>query len=311
VLAEGVAAEGPAAEELEHHAETELTKLRAALSMEPGPEWLDADKNQRAASTVGAGGQGALSPSVILTFRWGAGQALVTGAPVQFGFVRGGGTLTAQVNTNDWGQANCILAGLEDPGVESVVRASLVYRVRGFAYAFEGVSRDFVYAPPARKAAILALERAGERVVENPLILDAVFNRLKGLDFDFSQYDGQLLGEEFQAVFGGEPQAVRRLALAKEVSYLVVALNDAHQLSQVELEGRKYNIWKSRVTATTRLVRVAAGKVLYSATVQDAGGQGGSAEKAALDGLRNAASAMGERIAGDLQEIRRLLAGGQ
>ena len=312
VLAEGESSRDAAAEELKRSAETELAKIKAGLAMEPGTEWLDANKNQLTASSVNVGGQSSLNPSVILTLNYGgAGKALVTAAPVQFEFVRGGGVLTAFVNTNDYGQANCSLASLEDTEAESVIRASLVYRTRGFAYAFEGVSREFVYSPPARKAAILVLERAGNRPAEDPVILDSVYNELKEVSFDFSQYNGQLLGEEFLAVFGGDPQAIRRLGLQKEVSYLVMVLNDGYGVSQVELAGKKYNIWKSQTTATTRLIRVADGKVMYSGTVQAVAGQGGSAEKASLDGLRNAASAMADKIAQDLPEIQRVLSGRQ
>ena len=312
VLAEGESSRDAAAEELKRSAETELAKIKAGLAMEPGTEWLDANKNQLTASSVSVGGQSSLNPSVILTLNYGgAGKALVTAAPVQFEFVRGGGVLTAFVNTNDYGQANCSLASLEDTEAESVIRASLVYRTRGFAYAFEGVSREFVYSPPARKAAILVLERAGNRPAEDPVILDSVYNELKEVSFDFSQYNGQLLGEEFLAVFGGDPQAIRRLGLQKEVSYLVMVLNDGYGVSQVELAGKKYNIWKSQTTATTRLIRVADGKVMYSGTVQAVAGQGGSAEKASLDGLRNAASAMADKIAQDLPEIQRVLSGRQ
>ena len=54
---------------------------------------------------------------------------------------------------------------------------------------------------------------------------------------------------------------------------------------------------------------MADGKVMYSGTVQAVAGQGGSAEKAALDGLRNAAAAMADKIAQDLAEIQRVLSG--
>jgi hypothetical protein len=312
VLAEHAAAaeRSAQAEELRLRAETELAKVRAGLAMESGTEWLDANKNQVAASSVSVGGEKALNPSVILTLNYGgAGKALVTGAPVQFEFVKGGGLLTAFVNTNDYGQAGCNLARLDNPDSESVVRASLVYKIKGFTYAFEGLTKDFVYAPPSRKATILVMERAGGKAVEDPVILDAVFNKLKGVAFDFSQYDGRLLGEEFLRVFGGDPQAIRSLGLEKEVSYLVMVLNDGYNVSQIELQGKKYNIWKSQTTATTRLIRVADGKIRYSGTVQAVGGQGGTAEKAVLDGFRCAAAAMADKIAKDLGELQEVLAG--
>jgi len=310
VLAEGVSAKDPAAEELKRRAETELAKIRAGLAMETGTEWQDANKNQLTASSVNVGGEKTLNPSVILTLNYGGtGKALITGAPIQFEFVKGGGLLTAFVNTNDYGQANCNLARLDSPNSENLIRASLLYKVKGFTYAFEGVTKDFVYAPPARKATILVMERAGAKVAEDPVILDAVFNRLKGVTFDFSQYNGKLLGEQFLTVFGGDPQAIRKMGLEKEVSYLVMVLNDGYNVSQVELQGKKYNIWKSQTTATTRVIRVADGKIMYSGTVQAVAGQGGSVEKAALDGFRSAAAAMADKIAQDLAEIERVLAG--
>ncbi len=106
---------------------------------------------------------------MILTLNYGgAGKALVTGAPIQFEFIQGGGVLTAFVNTNDYGQANCNLASLDNPNSENIIRASLVYKTRGFAYAFEGVTKDFVYAPPARRATILVMERAGPSSPRTP-----------------------------------------------------------------------------------------------------------------------------------------------
>jgi hypothetical protein len=310
VLAEGASAAGPEAGELKLRAETELAKIRAGLALEAGTEWLDANKNQRIASSVSVGGQNGPNPSVILTLNYGgAGKALVTGAPIQFAFVQGGGVLAALVNTNDYGQANCNLASLDSTDTESIIRASLVYRIKGFAYVFEGVSRDFVYAPPARKATILALERAGAAIVEDPVVLHAVYGKLKAVAFDFSFFNGKLLGEEFLAVFGGDPQAIKKLGLETDVSYLVMLLNDAHNVSQVELQGKKYNIWKSQASCSARVIRVADGKVLYSGLVQAVAGQGGTSEKAALDGLRNAAAAMQDKVARDLPEIERALAG--
>jgi hypothetical protein len=43
--------------------------------------------------------------------------------------------------------------------------------------------------------------------------------------------------------------------------------------------------------------------------VQAVAGQGGTSEKAALDGLRNAAAAMQDKVAQELPEIGRALAG--
>jgi hypothetical protein len=290
-------------------AETELTKIAAGLEMEPGTEWVDANKNQVSASSVDVGTENSLNPSVILTYNFGSGKALITGAPIYFEFVQGSGLLTNFVATNDYGQSNCAIARLDNPNSENIVRASLVYRVKGFSYPFDGITKDFVYVPPARKATILVMEKAGERIQDDPVILDSVYNRLKDMAFDFSQYNGVLLGDAFMKVFGGDPAAIKSMGLEKEVSYLVMVLNDGYYVNQVELNGKKYNIFKSQTTATTRIIRVSDGKIMYSGTVQAVGGQGGSEDKAILDGFRNAAQAMAEKLGADYTEIDGVLAG--
>jgi len=290
-------------------AETELTKIAAGLEMEPGTEWVDANKNQISASSIDVGSEYALNPSIILTYNFGSGKALITGAPIYFEFVQGSGLLTNYVVTNDYGQSNCAIARLDDPNGENIVRASLVYRVKGYTYRFQGITKDFVFVPPARKATILVMEKAGEQIQGDPVILDSVYNRLKDMAFDFSQYNGVLLGDAFMKVFGGDPNEIRRMGLEKEVSYLVMVLNDGYYVNQVELGGKKYNIFKSQTTATTRIIRVSDGKIMYSGTVQAVGGQGGSEDKAILDGFRNAAQAMAEKLDSDYPEIDRVLAG--
>ncbi len=292
-------------------AETELTKIAAGLEMEPGTEWMEANKNQISASSIDVGTENSLNPSVILTYNFGSGKALITGAPIYFEFVQGSGLLTNFVATNDYGQSNCAIARLDNPNGENIVRASLVYRVKGYSYPFQGITKDFVFVPPARKATILVMEKAGDRIQEDPVILDSVYNRLKEMAFDFSQYNGVLLGDAFMKVFGGDPSEIRRMGLEKEVSYLVMVLNDGYYVNQVELGGKKYNIFKSQTTATTRIIRVSDGKIMYSGTVQAVGGQGGSEEKAVLDGFRNAAQAMAEKLDADYPEIDSALAGQQ
>jgi len=292
-------------------AETELTKIAAGLEMEAGTEWVDANKNQISASSIDVGTENGLNPSVILTYNFGSGKALITGAPIYFEFVQGSGLLTNFVATNDYGQSNCSIARLENPNSENIIRASLVYRVKGYSYPFQGITKDFVYVPPARKATILVMEKAGEMIQDDPVILDSVYNRLKDMAFDFSQYNGVLLGDAFMKVFGGDPNEIKRMGLEKEVSYLVMVLNDGYYVNQVELGGKKYNIFKSQTTATTRIIRVSDGKIMYSGTVQAVGGQGGSEDKAILDGFRNAAQAMAEKLDADYPEIDSVLAGQQ
>lgn len=312
LLAEGSALADPPAQarELMYAAETELAKIGAALELEAGSEWIDAEKRQVPASSLDVGTPKGLNPNVILTINLGSGKGLISGAPVTFEFAKGSGVLTAFVNTNDYGQANCVITRLDKPAEESIVRASVAYRAGGYTYLFKGLDKDFVYLPPSRKATILVFEKAKEPITGDPVILDAVYNRLKDVAFDFSHYNGILLGDAFLKVFGGDLKEIRRLGLEQGVSYLVMVFNDGYAVNQIEMGGKKYNIYKSQTTATTRIIRVADGKILYSAAVQGIAGQGGDERKAILDGFRAAAQAMSDKLGSEMTRIMEVLSGG-
>ncbi len=271
-------------------------------------EWVDANKNQLTGSTLAVGSPGALQPSVVLSYNMGRGRTLVPGAPIVFEFVKGDGTLTGFVSTNEYGQATCSVARLGSDTGESVVRAALAVTVNGYTWRPQGIERDFVFVPPVRRATILALERFPKGTNQPPVILDPVYNALKAVAFDFSHYDGVLMGDSFVRVFSGDPKAIQALGVEKDVSYLVTVLNDCTAVNQVVVDGKTYNIFRSQTTATARIIRVADGKILYSAAVQSVQGQGGDAAKAAQDGLRKAAAEMAERLSRDLREISAVLA---
>ena len=112
-------------------------------------EWLDENKNQLTGSTLDIGSPGAMQPSVILSYNMGRGRTLVPAAPVVFQFVKGGGTLTGYVTTNEYGQATCSVASLDSQAGESVIRASVVFRVNDFSWAPQGLEKDFVFVPPS------------------------------------------------------------------------------------------------------------------------------------------------------------------
>ncbi len=291
-----------------NRAEKELTTIGSALSLDSGTEWLDENKNQILASVLDVGTPSALQPSVILAYNMGRGRTLVAGAPIVFEFIKGSGTITAYVTTNEYGQANCSVAKLDSQTTEQVIRASLVYRVNGFTYRFQGVEKDFAFVPPVLRATILVLERSTSGASRSPVILDPVYNTLKGVTFDFSQYDGTLLGDDFDKVFKGDPKAIKALAMKKDVSYLVMVLNDCYSAVQIELDGKKYNLYKSQTTATTRIIRVADGKIMYAGEVPGVAGQGGSLEQAVLDGQKKAATEMAAKLKSDIQEINTALA---
>lgn len=303
-------AAGSDVDEIAGRAGTELAKLGAALSLEAGPEWIDEANNQRTGSTLEVGTPRALQPSVILTYNMGRGRSLVAGAPVAFSFEHGGGTLTAAVNTNALGQATCSLGRFDSAASEQVVRAAVEFRVEGFAYRFEGVTKDFAYAPPGRSAVIVALERTPTGVVQPPVILDAVFNALKNVHLDFSHYDGALAPDRFLKCFAGDPASIKALGLENNTVYLVMVLNECPLPVQIVVQGKAMNMWKASASATVRLIRAADGKILFSA-IAEASGQGNTSEKAAHDGLARAVPETLTMIKSRLAEINAALGEGK
>jgi hypothetical protein len=296
-------------------AEEELTRIGSALSLTAGVEWMDADKNQVPGSTLDIGTPKARSPSVTVTYSYGGSKATVNGAPVVFEFAKGSGVLVTPVTTNEYGQANTTVTSLDSVKTENIVRATVSYRVKGYSYTFKGATRDFAYLPPVRKATILVLQRAtfedGKTVVsDDPVIANEVQNVLVKVDFQFTQYNGKLLGDQFSKVYGGDVTATKALGAELGVSYLVMVLSDCYYIKQVELNGKKYEIYKSKTNATTKIIRVDDGAILYSSTVQSIDGQANTPDKAAIDGFRNTATKAAEQLTGKVGEISKALVGG-
>jgi hypothetical protein len=298
------------ASELANQAQTELTKMESAIAIEPDSAWLGDDMMQKFGTTLDL----SLQPAVMITYRGETGRSLVSNVPVSFEFVAGSGILTAVVNTDEFGTASCNIARLDNSQEENIVRASLVIRAEGYTYRFKGVERDFIYRPPSRKATILVLERSPLGVSDDPFIMDPVFNRIKELEFDFSLYNGVLSPDDFMRVYEGELKTIERLGLAEDVSYLVVVLNDSYSVRQVELDGKKYNIFVSEARATTRIVRVGDGKIMFQVAVERSKrdsnhGQGGSEEKAVWDVQDKISADMADALENNFAEIREVMLG--
>jgi len=300
----------PQAEEVAQAAQIELAKLQTSIALEADPVWLDDSMNQKVGSTLNI----ELGPVVILTWRTPTGRSLISNAPIRFEFIKGSGTVTEEVNTNSYGQASCGIGSFAQPQKEQVIRASLTITVGSFVHRMEGVYRDFLYAPPANRATILVLERSKQGVSEDPYILPPVFEILRKLDYDFSLYNSYLSAENFTHIYAGRRESIKRLGLEEGISYLVVLLNDCYSVRQLELGGRKLNLFVSDAKATTRIIRVADGKIMYQKSVElskskNTHGQGGSEEKAILDVLRQAAQAMAKAVDASFAEIRESMTG--
>jgi hypothetical protein len=289
-------------------AEKELTKLGAALALEADTMWLDKGMNQISASSVDI----TLQPTVILTITQPTGRSLVSNAPVEFQFIKGSGIISGQANTNSYGQATCNIVRFQNPAAENIIQASVVYKVKGYAYKFKGVERNFVYLPPAKKATVLVMEKSPQGMATDPFILDPVFQRLKEVSYDFSLFNGAMAQNDFTLVYEGNKAAIQKMGLNEGVSYLVVVLSDCSAVRQMELNGKKYNIYMADARATVRIIRTSDGKIMYQASVERAKaknthGQGGTETKAIQDVLRKIADDMAVKIGEELPGIKEVL----
>jgi hypothetical protein len=310
-LKDGLAKPPQEALDLAARAETMLTKIEAGFLLQAGAEWLNADSAQIAASTTGAGRGDVLSPTVTLWYNVGGSRIAVSAAPVLFTVREGPAQIagTGLTKTNEYGEASIPPPKIADANKEVVVRAAVVFSSGGYQYQFKQTKLDLVYRPPSKRAVILVLERDDRGVAnDNPYILDPVYNSLKKMEFDFSQFNGRLLGDDFMKVYGGDLQAIKALTIEQNVPYLVMVLNDCYS---VRKQG-DFDIYLSEARATLRIIRVSDGKILFEAVgyadkKHDTYGQHNSHDTAARDAYKRAAAELEKELGARAKEINKAL----
>ena len=282
-------------------AAAELARIGGRLTLEPSSEWMDPKGTQLAASTRAAGKEGALNPSVYLFESFGAGKSPVPDASIYFEFSKNSGSLVQLVTTDAYGKANTTIAKINEPGKDAVVRAYPLFRARGKAYAFKSVFRDFVYLPPANVARVMALETSELGASDNPQVVDATIAALKPVGLQMAPFNGKLAPDAFRLAFGGDAKALA--SFGAEAPYTAFILVEASDLRQMELNGKKYNIFTAMTKATFRLVR-ADGTVVFALPLEAVKGQGGTREAAVADGYKRARDALTPAIQANLQGIK-------
>lgn len=285
-------------------AAAELARIGGRLTLEPSGEWMDTKGAQVASSTRGAGKEGSLNPSVYLFESFGAGKSPVPDASIYFDFAKNSGSLVQLVTTDAYGKANTTIAKIAEPGKEAVVRAYPLFRARGKAYAFKSVFRDFVYLPPANVARVMALETSELGQSDNPQVVDATIAVLKPAGLQLAPFNGKLAPEAFRQAFGGDTKALA--SLGAEAPYTAFILVETADLRQMELNGKKYNIYTAMAKATFRLVR-ADGTVVFGLPLDAIKGQGGTREAAVADGYKRAREALVPAIQDSLPKIKEAL----
>jgi hypothetical protein len=294
--------------ELAKKAETELTKIEAGFLLMAGAEWLDANGNQIAGSSFTVGKGDSLNPKITLWYNVGGSRIAVSAVPVIFEFIKGSGLLTGYLRTNEYGEASVPLAKIDNPNKETVIRASVVYTVKGYTYRFAQTKLEFVYLPPSKRATILVFERGPQYVAEDPYIFNTVYNSLKKMEFDFIPFNGKLIQNDFMTVFGGDFSSIKKLTLEQNVPYLIVVLNDCYSVRKVE----ELKAYIGEGKATLRVIRIADGKILfetvgYADKMHDTHGQGSSLDKTMRDVFRRAAKELETGLAKQEKEINKAL----
>jgi hypothetical protein len=293
----------PEAETKAKEAAAQLASIGTRLSLEPSSDWLDPKGTQIAGDARKLGNDEGLSPAVYLFENFGTGKSPVADAPIYFSFVTNTGSLVSFVTTDAYGKANTTVAKLDEPGKDAVIRAYPVFKARGKSYAFQSVFRDFAYLPPAKVLRVLALESSDAGPIDNPGAVDAVASVLKETGLEILPFNAKLAPEGFHKAFGGDAKALASLGVGPSSPYAAFVLVEVAPARQMELNGKKYNIFTAAASISFRLVR-SDGSIVYSLPIDGVKGQGGTAEASVSDAFRRSRDAIGPELRKRLDGIR-------
>lgn len=306
VLALAEESPSPEAKAKADEASAELARIGTRLTLEPAAEWVDSKGAQIAGSSRSLGKEGGLSPAVYLFESFGTGKSPVADAPIFFQFVKNAGSLVAFVATDAYGKANTTVARLDEPGSDAVIRAFPVFKARGKSFAFQSVFRDFAYLPPANVARVLALESSELGLSDNPRTVDPVARALKQTGLQILPLNAKLAEEIFRKAYAGDTKALTGLGVDASSPYAAFVLVEVAPARQMELNGKKYNIYTAATTLSFRLVRC-DGTIVFSMPLDSIKGQGGTRDAAIADAYRRAGEAVGLELQKRIQELRAAL----
>jgi hypothetical protein len=276
-------------------AQAQLARIGTGLTLEPASDWVDAKGTQIAGSTRSLGKDGGISPAVYLFENFGSGKSPVADVPIYFQFVKNSGSLIGFVTTDVYGKANTTVAKLDEPGEDAVIRAYPVFKARGKSYAFQSVYRDFAYLPPANIVKVIALESSELGNDDNPEIVDAVASVIKRTGMQIVPFNAQLAVDDFRGAYSGDIKALASLGVDAASPYAAFILVEVAPARQMELNGKKYNIFTAAATVNFRLLR-ADGSIAYALPIDGIKGQGGTAEASIADAYKRARDSIGPEL---------------
>lgn len=288
-------------------AQSALARIGTRLSLEPSSDWIDAQGTQRSVTSRDLAKGLALSPAVFLFESYGDVKSPVPDASITFKFVKNSGSLIPSATTDAYGKANSVVASLDAPGEDAVIRAYPEFSYRGRKYAFADIFRDFAYLPSVKAAKIAVLERSEFGPSDAPRSIAAIATALEPTGIQLSPYNGTLSESLFLKAFGGESSALLSFGLSDSLPYAAFALVDVAAARQMVYDGKSYDIYTAEATISFRIVR-ADGSVLFSLENASAKGQGGTRQAAVADAYGRSSAVIADALIKRRDKIKLLLA---
>ncbi len=284
-----------------------INEIAGRLSIEPHESWIAGDGTQVVADIrAAAKGQGPM-PAVYLYESYGSAKAPVRDAAIRFAAQQNGATISPAVSTDSKGLANASISAVARLDEPLVVRAYPVFSAEGFSFALNDIFRDFSYAPPPRIALVAGIERTSLGTRDAAGSLDGVATALKAYGFESVPYNGMLAPERFMAAYGGERASINALAGGASPGYFALLLVEVGAPSQMQYQGKVYNIYLADSAFTLRILRP-DGSLVYAEARQGLRGQGGSERAAIDDALVKAREALSAALGESGSKIRAALA---
>ncbi|HAE21023.1 MAG TPA: hypothetical protein DCG47_01695 [Spirochaetaceae bacterium] len=284
-----------------------LNEIGGRLTLEPHESWIAADGTQLVADIrAAAKGQGPM-PAVYLYESYGSAKSPVGDASIRFITQENSATLSSAVSTDSKGLANASISRVGRLDEPLVVRAYPVFSAEGYSFALNTVFRDFSFAPPPRVALVAGIERTSAGTRDAASSLDGLATALKGYGFESVPYNGSLAAERFMAAYGGERASLNALAGAASPGYYALLLVEVSAPSQMQYQGKVYNIYLADSSFTLRILRP-DGSLVYAEARQGLRGQGGSERAAIDDALVKAREALNTALGESASKIRAALA---
>ena len=271
------------------NAKNELEGFASGLRMEAGDQWLDGGGRQGPQYAMDLVTTGGPLPTVQLTYNEGPARFTVAAMPVEFSVVEGEARFSDVVPTSDFGTATAPVLALTLDESPIIVEAMPVLSADGSRYEFTGAAVRFVYNPPSTPAVLLTSLLDAEGVSPAPILADALLPAIEASIGSATVLSANMLGADAAPLIRGVARKVQELAREMDTPAVIVATVELERVSQVQFQGRDYNIHQAMGRVRVEVRGITGGQVLYSLASDELRGQGGNEEAARLDLLELAA----------------------